>query len=129
MSTQFIPNGDSFIGNVTPGQTFTANIIANSPTAYLRILNGGDQTGNTNVGLWVAATTTTGVNIDSAGTSDPAWLTKINGSYLEQDSTTIVALNNTPGNKQDTNIIFSANIDVASTGTHAIVVVQPVLPL
>lgn len=132
MSIQFIPNGDTFIANVALNSpTFTANVIANSPTAYLRIVNGGDLSGNTKVGIWVAATSqTTPINIDFSAPNDPGkWAAKINGTYLKQDEDAIIAINNTLNSKQATNLQFAANVDVASTGTYSILLVQPVLPL
>ena len=128
----FIPNGPSFIGNLTTiGSQFSANLVAYAPTTYVRITNFGDTSGGGNfVGLWCLATANTAPQVvDFSATQDPAWDGKNNGTVVNQSETVILAIDNGTGAKKSTQIQFVANADPTSTGSHAVFVVQPVIPV
>jgi hypothetical protein len=127
----FIPSGPSFIGNVQAGQQFNANVISTGPTRYFRITNGGTSDPNSPAALWVAlqANTTAPATMDFAGTSDPAWAAKHPGTYVGQEESVIVSIANGDDNKSANPALFMANIDVASAGTYAVFIVQPVIPV
>ena len=128
----FIPNGSTFIGNVTPLSTqFSANVIADAPTTYLRVTNFGDTSGSGSfTGLWILATANTAPQVvDFSSAADPVWNGKNNGTLVQQGETVIIAIDNGVGSKRATEIQFVANADPTSSGTHALVIVQPVIPV
>jgi hypothetical protein len=127
----FIPSGVSFIGNVQAGTQFNANVISTGPTRYYRVSNGGTSDTNNPAALWVAfqANTVAPATMDFVGTSDPAWLAAFPGTYLNQGESMIVSIANGDDNKSANPALFMANIDVASLGTYAIFIVQPVIPV
>ena len=126
----FIPNGSTFIGNITSISTqFNANVIANAPTTYLRVTNFGDTSGNLFTSIWVLATANTAPQVvDFSSAADPKWAAKNNGTLVQQGETLIVAIDNGVGSKRAQEIQFIANADPLSSGTHALMAVQPVIP-
>lgn len=131
MSEQtFIPNGPSFIANVVLGTQFNANIVADSPSGYVRVFNIGDLGGNnTAIFAAVQGNTTAPKTIDAVSTGDPAWFAAVNGTYIPQGDTVIISVDNTFGDKRPNPILFMANADSGSTGSSALVFVQSVKPL
>jgi hypothetical protein len=131
MSQTFIPSGDSFIGNVQAGTQFNANVITTGPARYYRVSNGGTSDPNSPTALWVAfqANTVAPATMDFAGTSDPAWSAKFPGTYIGQGESVIVSIPNGDDNKSANPALFMANADVASSGTYAVFIVQPVIPV
>jgi hypothetical protein len=128
----FIPNGSTFIGNITSlGTQFSANVIADAPTTYLRVTNFGDTSGGgLFTPIWVLATADTAPQVvDFAAAADPAWATTNNGTLIQQSETVIVAIENGQGSKRAAEIQFVANSDPTASGTHALFAVQPVIPV
>jgi hypothetical protein len=126
----FIPNGSTFIGNITSISTqFNANVIADAPTTYLRVTNFGDTSGSLFTSIWVLATANTAPQVvDFSPAADPAWTATNNGTFINQGETLIVAIDNGVGSKRAQEIQFIANADPTSSGTHALMAVQPVIP-
>jgi hypothetical protein len=128
----FVPNGSTFIGNITSLNTqFSANVIADAPTTYLRVTNFGDTSGGgLFTAIWVKATANTAPQVvDFAAAADPAWSATNNGTLVAQGETVIVGIDNGVGAKRVAEIQFVANADPTSSGTHALLAVQPIIPV
>ena len=129
MSTQFIPNGSTFIGNVVPGTQYSANLIANAPTTYVRINNFGDGTGNTFGSIWCLVTSNTAPQVvDFSSAADPNWAASQNGTLVLQGEPVILAINNNQGSKRAIELQFVANVDPTSGSAFNTITVQPVAP-
>jgi hypothetical protein len=126
----FIPNGPTFIANVQVGTQFSANLIANAPSSYVRVTNYGDGSGSNNRPTWCLLTADTDPQVVGFNlTADPAWLAYNNGSLVLQGESQIIAIDNTVGSKRAIELQFVANTDPAGSGTFILLGVQPVAPI
>lgn len=130
MSSNYIPNGPTFIGNVQAGTQFSANLIANAPSSYVRVTNYGDGGGSNFMPIWCLVTADTSPQtVDFSAAADPAWTATNNGTLVPQNESRIIAIDNTVGTKRAIELQFVANTDPFGTGTFTTIGVQPVAPV